>query len=233
MKNKDIGILIGKKNYSESSLILTFYTELNGLSSFIFKGARKKKLAIFHLGIYELTFFKRAESELGIINALDVAFPLSDIYTNPQKTILCFFIADVLKQTLKVEGGDALVFNFIREKICLLEVQSDLYTFPLEFLTGLIANLGYLPHFEEDNAPYFDLQKGVFTAVESPFSYFVEEQTAQQLKTYFEGNYEQTFEKETTKKSLELLIDYYQIHIPNFRIDISLGIIKDTLYYYA
>ena len=233
MKNKDIGILIGKKNYSESSLILTFYTELNGLSSFIFKGARKKKLAIFHLGIYELTFFKRAESELGIINALDVAFPLSDIYTNPQKTILCFFIADVLKQTLKVEGGDALVFNFIREKICLLEVQSDLYTFPLEFLTGLIANLGYLPHFEEDNAPYFDLQKGVFTAVESPFSYFVEEQTAQQLKTYFEGNYLQSFEKETTKKSLQLMIDYYRIHIPNFRIDVSLGILKDTLYSYA
>ena len=230
MKNKDIGILIGKKNYSESSLILTFYTELNGLSSFIFKGARKKKLAIFHLGIYELTFFKRAESELGIINALDVAFPLSDIYTNPQKTILCFFIADVLKQTLKVEGGDALVFNFIREKICLLEVQSDLYTFPLEFLTGLIANLGYLPHFEEDNAPYFDLQKGVFTAVESPYSYLVEEQTAQQLKTYFEGNYLQSFEKETTKKSLQLMIDYYRIHIPNFRIEVSLGIIKDTLY---
>ena len=233
MKNKDIGILIGKKNYSESSLILTFYTELNGLSSFIFKGARKKKLAIFHLGIYELTFFKRAESELGIINALDVAFPLSDIYTNPQKTILCFFIADVLKQTLKVEGGDALVFNFIREKICLLEVQSDLYTFPLEFLTGLIANLGYLPHFEEDNAPYFDLQKGVFTAVESPYSYLVEEQTAQQLKTYFEGNYLQSFEKETTKKSLQLMIDYYRIHIPNFRIEVSLGIIKDTLYSFA
>jgi DNA repair protein RecO (recombination protein O) len=230
VKNKDIGILIGKKNYSESSLILTFYTELNGLSSFIFKGARKKKLAIFHLGIYELTFFKRAESELGIINALDVTFPLSDIYTNPQKTILCFFIADVLKQTLKVEGGDALVFNFIREKICLLEVQSDLYTFPLEFLTGLIANLGYLPHFEEDNAPYFDLQKGVFTAVESPYSYLVEEQTAQQLKTYFEGNYLQSFEKETTKKSLQLMIDYYRIHIPNFRIEVSLGIIKDTLY---
>ena len=233
MKNKDIGILIGKKNYSESSLILTFYTELNGLSSFIFKGARKKKLAIFHLGIYELTFFKRAESELGIINALDVIFPLSEIYTNPQKTILCFFIADVLKQTLKVEGGDALVFNFIREKICLLEVQSDLYTFPLEFLTGLIANLGYLPHFEEDNAPYFDLQKGVFTAVESPYSYLVEEQTAQQLKTYFEGNYLQSFEKETTKKSLQLMIDYYRIHIPNFRIEVSLGIIKDTLYSYA
>ena len=57
MKNTDLGILIAKKNYSESSLILTFYTELNGLSSFIFKGARKKKLAIFHLGIYELTFF--------------------------------------------------------------------------------------------------------------------------------------------------------------------------------
>jgi DNA repair protein RecO (recombination protein O) len=117
VKNTDLGILIAKKNYSESSLILTCYTELNGLSSFIFKGARKKKLAIFHLGIYELTFFKRAESELGIINAMDLALPLSEIYSNPQKTILCFFIADVLKQTLKVEGRDALIFKFLREKI--------------------------------------------------------------------------------------------------------------------
>lgn len=230
MKKKDIGILITKKNYSESSLILTFYSEKNGLCSFIFKGARKKKFAIFQLGIYELTFFKRPESELGIINELDLALPLSDICLNPQKIILCFFISDVLKQTLKVEGSEVLVFNFLREKICLLEVKPDLYTFPLEFLTAYISTLGYLPHFEEENASYFDLQKGVFSASESTYSYFVENQTVEQLKRYFEGDYSQHFEKETTKKSLLLMIDYYRIHIPHFRIDISLNIIKDTLY---
>lgn len=229
MKKKDIGILITKKNYSESSLILTFYTEKNGLSSFIFKGARKKKLAIFHLGIYELTFFKRPESELGIINELDLALPLSDICLTPQKIILCFFISDVLKQTLKVEGSEVLVFNFLREKICLLEVRTDLYTFPLEFLSGFIYNLGYLPHFEEENASYFDFQKGVFTATESPYSSLIDTQTIKQLKEYCAGNYTSSFEKQITKNSLQVMIDYYRIHIPNFRIDASLDIIKDTL----
>ncbi|MFY7943298.1 MAG: recombination protein O N-terminal domain-containing protein, partial [Crocinitomicaceae bacterium] len=71
MKQKSIGILITKKNYSESSLILSFYTEESGLTSFIFKGAKKKKLPVFYLGIYEITYFKRPESNLGIIQSID------------------------------------------------------------------------------------------------------------------------------------------------------------------
>ena len=46
MKQTDIGILIYRKNYSESSLILTFFTEKGGLTTYIFKGAKKKQKAM-------------------------------------------------------------------------------------------------------------------------------------------------------------------------------------------
>ena len=163
MKEKTIGILISKKNYSESSVVLSFYTEESGLISFIFKGARKKKIPLFYLGIYEIAYFKRPESNLGIINTIDPAIVLADIYINPQKLILSFFLVDVLKETLKVEQPDKQVFNFIKIQILELEVQEDLIFFPITFLSSLLQNLGFSPIFEDEYPKGFDLKNGNFT----------------------------------------------------------------------
>ncbi|MFM7643772.1 MAG: recombination protein O N-terminal domain-containing protein, partial [Sphingomonadales bacterium] len=62
MTSKDLGILLDKTAYSESSLVLHFYTLDKGYQSFLFKGALKKRKALNQLGLYELSFFRRPES---------------------------------------------------------------------------------------------------------------------------------------------------------------------------
>jgi DNA repair protein RecO (recombination protein O) len=226
MKQKSLGILIGKKNYSESSLILSFYTEENGLISFIFKGAKKKKLAIFQLGIYEIVYFKRPESNLGIINSLEMAVTLTDIYSNPQKLILSFFVVETLSQTLKTEQPDTALFTFIRDRIVLLESLDELILFPITFLTDLIKQLGFSPLNEQNEPSGFDLKSGRFTHEKTQY----DEQAVKLIYSTFVGK-DYLFDISTAQKALLILLDYCKLHFPNFNIDNSLKIIRETLYF--
>jgi hypothetical protein len=114
LKAKELGILIDKQAYSESSIILHFYTLDRGFQSFVFKGALKKRKALNQLGLYELSYFKRPESDLGIINQLDFAWTPLALFEHPQKVLLVFFMTDVLQQTLRYQGADQQLFYFIR-----------------------------------------------------------------------------------------------------------------------
>ncbi|MBM3185992.1 MAG: DNA repair protein RecO [Bacteroidetes bacterium] len=226
MKQKTLGILITKKNYSESSLILSFYTEDSGLISFIFKGAKKKKLPIFYLGIYEITYIKRPESNLGIVNSLDPAVILNDIFTNPQKLILSFFLADVLKETLKVEHADPRIFDFIKNQIIQLEIQENLIHFPIIFLTKHIQNLGFSPNIDSENPSGFDLKLGRFTKEKTD----LETDAVDLLFSAFKHQPPIDSDKNTAQKALLILLDYCHIHLPNFNVEKSLKVIRETLY---
>lgn len=225
MKEKIIGILITKKNYSESSLILSFYSSEYGLITLIFKGAKKKKHPIFYLGIYEITFFKRPDSNLGIIQAIDPAVVLTDIFTNPQKVILSFFLVDVLKETLKAEQPDSKMFQFIKNQILEMEVQGNLIHFPVNFLTLLIKNLGFSPIIDADHPTSFDIRSGRFSREYSE----IETDVVMLLYSTFK-DIQLSFDLTVYKKALVVLLDYCKIHLPNFNVDKSLKIIKDTLY---
>ena len=225
MTQTTIGILIDKKNYSESSLILSFYTRESGLNSFIFKGVKKKKIPVFYLGIYEVTFFKRPESNLGIIQSMDSVVVLSDVFTNPQKLILTFFLVDVLKETLKFEQSDNLIFEFIKNQILQLEVQDNLLMFPIYFLTSHIQLLGFSPIIDTINPKGFDLKTSRFTETQTEFDIT----TVQLLYSAFK----QTpfiSDKISAHKALLILLDYCKLHLPSFNVDKSLKIIRETLY---
>lgn len=225
MTDKTIGILISKKNYSESSLVISFYTEESGLISFIFKGAKKKKIPLYYLGIYEIVYFRRPESNLGIINSINPAIALEDIYVKPQKLILSFFLVDVLKETLKVEQQDKQLFDFIKIQILELEVQEDLIFFPIKFLSSLIQNLGFSPIFEDENPKGFDLKNGKLTKEASDFDYA----TVRVIHAIF-ANIPINLDRISGQKALSVLIDYCKLHLPNFNVDKSLKVIRETLY---
>ena len=225
MKQSTLGILIGKKNYSESSLILSFYTKEVGLSSFIFKGAKKKKLPIFYTGIYEISYFKRPDSNLGIIQSMEQAVVLTDTFSNPQKLILSFFMVEVLKETLKEEQQDKQIFDFVRDQILKLESQENLLLFPIEFLTVLIQYLGFSPVIDIENPKGFDLRKSQFTEEVSEFDV-----APVQLLNQIFMKLQVHSEKNTAQKALTILLDYYKVHLPNFQVDKSLKVIKETLY---
>jgi DNA repair protein RecO len=231
VKHSDVGILIDKKNYAESSVILHFYTQGIGRQQFIFKGAKKKNKPLLPLGIYEISYIKRPESELGIVQELSRVSGINEIYEHPQKSLIAFFIAEILKTSLKQTHQDYSMFQFIREEIVALEVSQELYAFPVQFLAKFITYSGYMPQIEEEKGLFFDLNTGSLVSLESSSTVLLTPSQLSQLNSLFIGDQQNYFnEKEIIRKNLDLLIDYCVLHIPGFQIKTTREIIQDVLY---
>lgn len=230
MKSKELGILIDKHNYSESSSILNFYTLEKGYCSFIFKGVKKKSKSLNQLGLYEISYFKRPESDLGIIQTMDYAWTPSHLYTQPQKVMLVFFMADVLKQTIKQQGPDPSLFDYVQAQLIDLETRTDDFLFPTQFLAQYMQFLGYAPLFDEDNASAFDIERGTFTNTPSGALYVQDPALIAFLKDQFLKESTEDYPRELVRKGLDVLVKYAELHLPNFSLKVTLEVIRDTLY---
>ena len=230
MKSKELGILIDKHNYSESSSILNFYTLEKGYVSFIFKGVKKKGKSLNQLGLYEISYFKRPESDLGIIQTMDYAWTPARIYSEPQKVMLVFFMADVLKQTIKQQGPDPHLFEYVQAQLIDLETRSDDFIFPTQFLAQYMGFLGYAPLFDEDEASAFDIERGMFTNTPSGSKYVQDPGVLSFLKAQFLKEPTENYPRDVVRKSLEVLVNYAELHLPNFSLKVSMEVIRDTLY---
>ena len=232
MKAKELGLLLDKQAYSESSMILHFYTLERGFQSFIFKGALKKRKALNQLGLYEINYFKRPESDLGIVNQLDFAWTPQTLYERPQKVLLVFFMTDILQQTLRHQGPDATLFYFIRDQLVHLETTDAERKFPTQFLAQYLMLLGYAPLVEEEQAAIFDLQKGSFclasqggaTCIQDPVLVRFLKAQFWPLSTELHAN------SVLYKEALHILIQYTQIHLSGFELEKTMEILHDTLY---
>ena len=234
MKSKGIHglshILIDKHNYSESSSILNFYTLEKGYASFIFKGVKKKGKSLNQLGLYEISYFKRPESELGIIQTMDYAWTPSNLYTQPQKVMLVFFMADVLKQTIKQQGPDPQLFEYVQAQLIDLETRTDDFIFPTQFLAQYMQFLGYAPLFDEEDASAFDIERGMFTNTPSGSKYVQDPAVLSFLKAQFFKDTTESYPKDVVRKGLEVLVNYAELHLPNFSLKVTMEVIRDTLY---
>ncbi|MCO5259693.1 MAG: DNA repair protein RecO [Crocinitomicaceae bacterium] len=227
MKQTDLGLFLHRTSYSESSLITTFYTQHNGLQKFVYQGAKKKNANLFPMGLYELTFYHRPDSELGKLTQADTVLPTHSILTNPIKSLIAFFITDIVKQTLKTNEQEQVVFDFLKTTSITLDSSEDLVVFPLVFLVEYSFYIGIQPQFNEGEKPlYFNLKEGEFHEDYRIGELCESGENARQLANLFQNK---SCDVRFRKQGLELLLNYYQLHIPKFDVKTSLDIIREVL----
>jgi DNA repair protein RecO (recombination protein O) len=231
MKQTDIGILLNRISYSENSLIATFFTEKSGIQKFIFLGGKKKSGNLFPLGIYELTFYKRPDSELGKINQAVLVNSMQNIFLNPIKSVIVFFVAEILYQSIKTEEKDAELFLFINNEINQLESEEQLKVYPALFLLKLITYLGIKPHVENVNSQYFDLEQGVFTSNPTNLDKSINSSASRAIRDFLlENEHNTELLQANGKEVISILIAYLTIHLPSFKGQKSLELVRDILH---
>lgn len=227
MKTSENGFLLFKTNYSESSLMLTFYTQNAGISNFIFKGAKKKTVPFFVFGHYEIVSYKRPESELGMINSLEIATPYLSSASHPAKMLISFFVSDILRQTLKEEQADKVIFSFLLSAAQELNETNRLKEFPLEFAAKLTINLGFAPQ-TILNATAFNLKTGRFSHDNGDGEYMRNGPMASYLNILFSTLVAP--HSDIQKQALADVLLYMRIHLPSFDNTRALSIIREILY---
>lgn len=230
MKQIDQGIVLHKINYSESSLILTFYTQQNGIQKFIFQGGKKKGTGIYPLSLLELTYYRRPDSELGKLTGVSALESIQHIPFHPVRSTIAFFIADVARQCLKTEQDDEALYQFLKEKIIELDTTEELSMYPIFFLSDFSYHLGMLPHIPEEGAKFFVLNEGEFMNHKPIGEIIVEGEVVDYLINVFEGNRSALSHSQQKKEAFDVLLRYYALHIPKFDTSSSLDILREVLY---
>jgi recombinational DNA repair protein (RecF pathway) len=80
---------------------------------------------------------------------------LIELFSNPLKATLAFFMADVIKQCLQTDQADEQLFEFLSASVQSLDSAEDLSTFSTEFLIGFSQQLGIEPQIQEQNRSFF------------------------------------------------------------------------------
>jgi len=230
LKQIDQGIVIHKTNYSESSLILTFYTQQNGIQKFIFQGGKKKGTGIFPLSLLELSYYRRPDSELGKLTNVSAIESIQHIPFHPVRSAIAFFIADVVRQCLKTEQKDEALYQFLKEKILELDTSEELSLYPIYFLSDFSYHLGLFPHIPEQGAKFFILNEGEFTNHKPIGEIIIEGEVVDYLIKVFEGKRKELTSVLNKKEAFEVLLRYYALHVPKFDTSSSLDILREVLY---
>ena len=228
MKSTDYGILLHRSPYSNSSLLVSLYTLKNGLQKFIFKGGRKKAAGLFPIAVTEITYYGRNQDLLSITE-VELLVP-STFQFDPIKSTIAFFMAEIIRKCVHAGDSDPSLFLFFKMYSESLEKQKDLSLFPLEFLINMSEKLGFKPLIEDIEMSVFNLDAGVFQHTHSAEARTFSGLGVDLIKEVLESTKNIQPKNETTKReALDVLLNYYSIHVPHFKKLESYEIVKEIL----
>jgi DNA repair protein RecO (recombination protein O) len=152
MLHKTRGIVFRFTKYGETSIIVTIFTELFGIQTYIINGVRsrnsKSKIALFQpLTLLELVVYYKENASIKRIKEIKCAHQYQALAADIRKSTIAIFISEVLNKTVKDETHAQEIFEFLFHALILLDHQQTSFeNFHLIFLIKLSRFLGFGAH---------------------------------------------------------------------------------------
>jgi len=238
MLTKTRGIVLHTLRFSDTSSIVTIYTELYGRTSFMVRGINNKKsstkAAFFQpLTLVDMDISFHPGKELHTIKDIRIDIPLAGISIDPVKNALALFISEILYRTLRLSSPDEQLYLFLAQSIQVLDYTQELTAnFHLVFLLKLTRFLGCEPHFNQQDGACFDLMNGEFVSMRPLHVHYISGSLAEALCQLATVDYfsigQLTIGRSVRIDLLKTLIEYYKLHIPNFHVVNSLAVLQSV-----
>lgn len=236
MQVKTTGIILHSIKHTDSSSIITVYTRQFGRVSYMVHRVNKKKSicrAAFlqPLSIVEMDVYHFPGKDIQRIKDIRMGYLFSRIPFDPVKNSLALFLAEILFRTLRQTEADDNLFLFLENSIQQLDCgEEGIPNFHLVFMIKLSRYLGFEPRLEEKNGKYFDLMNGVFLN-EKPLHvhFLLPEKTLDfisLLQTDYLNMHRLILTREKRTNTLRSLVEYYQLHIPEFHSLNSIAVLQ-------
>lgn len=229
MKATDKGIFLQRTAFSDSSLIVSFLTLEGGLRKFVFKGGKKKAHSLYPMGLAELTYYGRQESDLLQLTSADSIRPFQFPF-HPVKGAIAFFMAETLRKCVAPGHPDKEFFRFAEAWVNRLEDRSDLVMLPLEFLVDCSDALGFRPLCESPEFRVFNLDSGEFQMVGSALERTMTGEAVEVLRTMVGEGSAPKVSRKVREEALEIMLEYFRIHVPRFDKLESYEIVREVLH---
>lgn len=156
MLHKTRGIVFRFTKYGDSSIIVTIFTELFGIQTYIVNGVRSKsakgKIALYQpLTLLDLVVYYKENASIKRIKEIKCLHQYQTVSTNIRKSSLAIFMNEILNKAVKDESHASEIFEFLLSSLVLLDHQEDnIENFHLIFLIKLSRFLGFGAHQAEE-----------------------------------------------------------------------------------
>ena len=146
------GIVLRTVKYGETSVIVTIFTELFGVQSYLVNGVRtssKKgsgKANLFQpTSILEMVVYHNELKQLQRIKEFKWSFLYQNILSEVRKNAVALFMIELLTKCLKQPEANAELFHFAEDSFIHLDEANDAVTanFPLFFALHLPVFFGF------------------------------------------------------------------------------------------
>ena len=242
--HKTKGIVLRGVKYGETSLVVTIYTELFGIQSYLVNGVRTStrkgpgKANLFQpAAILDLIVYHNDLKNLQRIREFKWSVLYQHIFFDVLKNAVALFMVELLQKCIKQPEPNPELFYFIEDAFLHLDAAEGrvLANFPLFFILHLAGFFGFkIEDVYSQRNSFLDLKEGQFVAehpqhpqvLEGPLSYT----TAQLLRVQQPAELQEIPLNQETRRMLLLAYrTFYALHVPDFGEMRTLNVLQTVL----
>jgi DNA repair protein RecO (recombination protein O) len=244
MTHKTRAIILRAVKYGETSLVVTAFTELFGLQSYMVKGVRTvSKKGGSNMGMFQpaslldLVAYHNEHKNLQFIKEYKWDVVYESIFTNVVKNSVAMFMVELLLKSVKQPEENADLFHFCEDCFSALNRSSGAVTanFALFFALQLPSLMGFqlTDNFSAENQ-ILDLQAGVYLeqmpehpyAVALPHSKYISEllkcRQPEETVSLF-------LNRDIRQQLFQYIETYYALHLSEFGKLRTLPVLHEVL----
>jgi DNA repair protein RecO (recombination protein O) len=244
MIHKTKGIVLRTVKYGETSLVVTMFTELLGLQSYLVNGVRtptKKGTAKANLfqpaAILDLVAYHNELKNLQRLKEFRWAHLYQHILSDIRKNAVALFMIELLSKCLKQPEANSELFYFVEDALHHLDEANDTVTanFPLFFALHLAVFFGFRisDEFSENNH-YLDLEEGSFVTDQPKHSHYLQDREAAAVAHILkimqpDELQELVLNQEMRRRMTHAVEEFYALHIPDFGTMKTLPVLREVM----
>lgn len=243
MTHKTRGIVLRSIKYGETSLVVTIFTELFGVQTYMVNGVRTSKKSSSKANhfqptaILDLVVYHSDNKSMQRIKEFSWAVLYQNLLSDVIKNSIASYMAELIQKCLKLPEANNDLFIFCEESFLELDKANRIIAanFALFFTLHLAHFFGFrvTDNFNSGNN-VLDLQEGSFIDHQPAHPYFIDgkyaELTAQLLKVMQPYELEDfNLNQEIRRLLLIRYLEYYALHIPDFGQMKTLMVLHEVL----
>lgn len=244
MVHKTKGIVLRTVKYGETSLVVTIFTELFGLQSYLVNGVRtptKKGTAKANLfqpsAILDLVAYHNELKNLQRLKEFRWGHLYQHILSDVRKNAVALFMIELLGKCLKQPEPNDDLFHFTEDALHHLDEANDtvMANFPLFFALHLAVFFGFRISDEFSGThSYLDLSEGSFVEERPRHPHYLQDKEAAAvshiLKIMQPNELEEVgLNQETRRRITHALEEFYALHIPDFGTMKTLPVLREIM----
>ncbi|GGG38246.1 DNA repair protein RecO [Bizionia arctica] len=219
-------IVLSKIKYRDNDLIVTCYTQKNGLVSYILRNVSNSKkgyskAAYFQLlSQIQLVALHKNNRSLQEVKEVKIHYMYHSLQTHVIKSSIVFFLSETLTSILKEEEANDNLYSYLESALQWLDSQDEFANFHLLFLLKLTKHLGFYPEMTNINETWFNMAEGVFEESKTN-GYSVSGENIVLLKHLLGINFDELnavkINGNQRQSFLKMMLLYFELHLEGFK----------------